>query len=83
MRGDNVALYICLFLFIIWTAFKQMLSARSPENINGFKTALCITVSLMMMSFADNLARSTVVMVYFLVVSGYLIGSSHENPASA
>jgi O-antigen ligase len=79
----GIGLYIIFFLFIFLTALKKLLRARSQEEINSYKTGLCLILSFLLMSFADNLARSTVVMVYFLVVAGYLIGKKHENSTGA
>ncbi|MDD2702827.1 MAG: O-antigen ligase family protein [Candidatus Omnitrophica bacterium] len=75
--------YILFFMFILFTAIKRMLGAHSTEAINSYKAGICLIVSLLLMSFADNLARSTVVMIYFLITAGYLIGSNHENIAGA
>jgi O-antigen ligase len=75
--------YIMVFIFILFTAIRKLLRARSPEEINSYKAGICLIVSLLLMSLADNLARSTLVMVYFLITAGYLIGSKHENTTGA
>jgi O-antigen ligase len=79
----GLGLYILLFLFILFTAFRKLLTARSSKEINSYKAGLCLILNLLLMSFADNLARSTVIMVYFLITAGCLIGSTHEDTAGA
>lgn len=79
----GLGLYLLFFAFILSAGVRKLLRARATEEINSCKTGLCLIVGLLLMSFADNLARSTVVMMYFLAAAGYLIGSRHENTSGA
>ena len=66
--------YLSVLLYIVAYAFKKVLKAVRSRELNRYKTAFCLVCCLMITSAADNLARSTVIFVYFFLALAYFLG---------
>ena len=64
--------YLILLCYVLFGALRNLFKAKSLFEINRYKIILCIIVSLLTMSLADNLARSTLIMIYYFFVISIL-----------
>jgi len=65
--------YASILFFILFFAFRQTQKEKVIAESNRYKIGLSIIASLMIMSMADNLARSTVVILYFFIACAYFL----------
>ena len=65
--------YASILFFILFFAFRETLKEMVIAQSNRYKIGLVVIVSLMIMSLADNLARSTVVILYFFIAAAYFL----------
>lgn len=68
-------LYISTLLYMLFLSFKRLFHSRIPAERHKFKIALSLMVSVIIMGAVDNLARSTMILLYIFVVIGHLLGS--------
>lgn len=74
--------YLSILLYVFFVLLKKTLQAKIKEDSNKYKIALCLITSLLIMSAADNLARSTIILVYLFVIIGHFLGNKYnESPA--
>lgn len=64
--------YISLLLYMFIFSLRNLFRGKD-QRYNIFKTPACILLSLLVVSFADNLARSTVVIFYYYIVIGSIL----------
>ena len=74
-------LYVGMLLFLLFYAMKKMLKNTSLEIASGYKIIVSLVLGLLAMSMVDNLARSTVVVMYFFVFIG-VAAAKNENTFS-
>jgi len=68
----GLGLYMILLCYILFSALRNLSKAKFLFEINSYKTAVCLMVSLLLMSLVDNLARSTVIMIYYFAGISFL-----------
>ena len=71
--------YVSMLLYVLFSALKKVFRARKRRELIHSKTGLALIVSLMVMSMADNLARSTFIIMYFFVAIGYFLETKGNN----
>ncbi|HNQ50286.1 MAG TPA: O-antigen ligase family protein [Candidatus Omnitrophota bacterium] len=73
--------YLGLMLYMLSAAFVKLGRARSYADANRYKLSASLMIAFMIMSVSDNLARSTVIVLYYFTVAAFfLAGTSTDEP---
>lgn len=70
----GITLYVLLIFYMALFSFKGMMTSKNIDAVNRYKFSFCFVVSMAVMSLSDNLARSTVIFLYFLIMITVLAG---------
>jgi len=68
----GLLVYMVLLCYILFSSLRNLLRSKTLFNINRYKIILCVIVSLLIMGLTDNLARSTLIMIYYFSVINIL-----------
>jgi len=66
--------YLFFLYYILFKSIKNRLSAEETYENRKNSIVICLLVALLIMSTTDNLARSTVILLYMFCVLGGLLG---------
>jgi O-antigen ligase len=70
--------YVVFFGYLLASSLMKAIRTRDPSMAQARKTAGCLVLAFLAMSVADNLARSTVIVIAYLSMIGSLFSSSAE-----
>lgn len=68
----GLLLYLVFFSHILFQTLKRLYKEKNFVNITVNKIVFSLIFCLLIMSFADNLARSTVIIIFYLVFVTFL-----------
>ncbi len=68
-------LYVVVMSFIGFLSLRNVYAVKSEAGSTMSKILLCLTAALMTISFADNVMRSTVIMLYFFILASIYLTS--------
>lgn len=60
-------IYLLMLLYILCYSIKKLIASRALFDANRYKTAICLMVSIIIISLADNLVRSTIILMYYFL----------------
>lgn len=72
----GLLLYISLLLYILYISLDKIFKLKIVFEINKYKIVTCLTVSLLIECFSDNLVRSLVVLFYYFIVISLFLNFS-------
>jgi O-antigen ligase len=71
--------YIFLLFYILYTSFKKMFWSKIIFEINKYKIATCLVVSLLIGCFSCNLLRSLIVLFYYFITISLFLNFSDNS----
>ncbi|MDD4941105.1 MAG: O-antigen ligase family protein [Candidatus Omnitrophica bacterium] len=76
--------YVGLMLYLLFVSCAKLRRARTYDQANRYKLAAGLVIAFMIMSVSDNLARSTVILLYFLsIIACFLANEFDPGEAAA
>lgn len=63
----GVIVYSFMLLYILFYSIRKLVASQILFDVNRYKVTMCLIISILIISLADNLARSTVILMYYFL----------------